>query len=113
MTSLREAITSTWSAETAHDPETWTPERPSTGQCYVTSMIIQDEFGGDIVAVKVPEGRHFYNVVDGMDIDMTRDQFNNYVPLSKPKVVQRKSLTGRTAKRYRILRDAVDQCRKA
>lgn len=88
MTDLREsagfrklqlAIEQSWSAFTT--PETrWSPDNPAIGQCAVTSCVVQDYYGGDILhtVAKLPnrdrEG-HFYNFIDGEEIDLTRQQF--------------------------------------
>lgn len=39
----------------------WTSENPAKGQCGVTSLVINDLFGGDILKTETPEGWHYYN----------------------------------------------------
>jgi hypothetical protein len=69
-----------WSAETSSDPSKWTPQNPAWGQCAVTSAIIQDLMGGEVVwgEVRLPNGRrisHYWNRIGDAEIDMTRGQF--------------------------------------
>ena len=62
--------------DTSELPDLWTPERPSTGQCHVSALLIQDRFGGTIMeGIALPRTLHYWSVVDGMTIDITRDQF--------------------------------------
>lgn len=37
-----------WTRGTSFDPERWTPENPSWGQCAVTALVINDLFGGEL-----------------------------------------------------------------
>lgn len=67
-----------YSRETSELEDQWTPDNPSIGQCHVTALLIQEKFGGHIV-----EGHahphlvvHFWNVIDGITVDITRDQFD-------------------------------------
>lgn len=72
-----------FSEATSELPEQWTPDNPSIGQCHVSALVLQDLYGGDIIcgytfsgspAATKPTG-HFWNVIDGVTIDITRDQF--------------------------------------
>jgi hypothetical protein len=77
---LRQRLERAWSAATTSDPENWTPANPAWGQCAVTACAVQDEIGGDVVwaEAQLPDGRrvsHYFNSVDGDEIDMTRAQF--------------------------------------
>ena len=74
------AIRASWSASIAIQPERWTPARPATGHCDVSSIAFWDEFGGELVlSAVVVDGEqtehHWWNCVDGVDIDLTRSQF--------------------------------------
>jgi len=54
----------------------WTKENPAKGQCGVTSLVINDHFGGKILKTKLPNGRwHFYNSINGRRFDFTCSQF--------------------------------------
>ena len=62
--------------EVSELPELWTPDNPSTGTCHVSALCIQDRFGGTIMeGVALPRTLHYWNVIDGMTLDVTRDQF--------------------------------------
>lgn len=53
----------------------WTVDNPACGQCGVTSLVVNDFFGGEILKTKVPEGWHFYNKIENKCIDFTQSQF--------------------------------------
>lgn len=62
--------------ETSELPDLWYPANPSIGQCHVSALLIQQQFGGHIAQGQTEEGiQHFWNVIDGITIDVTRDQF--------------------------------------
>jgi hypothetical protein len=75
-----------WSKETSSDPDNWTPENPSWGQCAVTALVVQDQFGGELrwAEAQLPDGgtvSHYFNklVADAsgeeQEVDLTRQQF--------------------------------------
>jgi hypothetical protein len=66
-----------WSAETSGQ---WLPDNPALGQCNVTSLVIQDLFGGEILKTEAPGGWHFYNRIHGERYDMTASQFAAPIP---------------------------------
>ena len=70
-------IRNAWCRETAHPSyrSKWTKENPSVGQCLVTALIIQEEFGGDIYSCKVGNCSHFVNIINERIIDKTAEQF--------------------------------------
>ena len=69
---VRNALEQAWSRETAVQ---WSKENPANGQCNVTSVVIFDLFGGDILRTRYPEFWHYYNRVDGQRLDLTDSQF--------------------------------------
>jgi hypothetical protein len=70
------ALRSAWCHSTSELPDQWRPDRPSTGQCAVSAMMIRDRFGGSIVRGMTLGGTvHYWNVINGVTIDATRDQF--------------------------------------
>jgi hypothetical protein len=52
---------------------------PSYGQCAPTAIVIWERFGGEILKTDgwPPNGRHFYNRIDGTGLDFTADQFED------------------------------------
>jgi hypothetical protein len=69
-----------WCADTSFWPNGWTTDRPSFGQCAVTAMIVHDRFGGEMLRTVNQGVIHYWNRVDDVDIDLTRDQFDTWDP---------------------------------
>ena len=68
------ALSMAWSPKSARQ---WTRERPANGQCNVTTLLIENLFGGEILKTPLPAGDHFYNRIDGARLDFTASQFDN------------------------------------
>ncbi len=62
-----------WSIKTSSK---WTIINPYKGQCSVTSLVINDLFGGRILKSRIDNQWHFYNWIDGKRIDLTCKQFD-------------------------------------
>jgi hypothetical protein len=70
---VRNKLKQCWSLQSS---SSWTENNPARGQCGVTSLVIQDYFGGDILKTRLPNGQlHFYNRIDSKRIDFTDEQF--------------------------------------
>ena len=75
---LYDALSHIWSIETCAPRlrEGWSKKNKTLGQCSITSMLVQDIFGGEVYGVPLPEGGyHCFNVVDGKMFDLTSEQF--------------------------------------
>ena len=75
---LYDALSKIWSIETCAPRlrEGWSKKNKTLGQCSITSMLVQDIFGGEVYGVPLPEGGyHCFNVVDGKMFDLTSEQF--------------------------------------
>ena len=78
---LEQAIRASWSLDTSDDPDEWSPENAARGQCDITSLVIHDLLGGELLAagVYLDDERiesHMWNrLPSGLEIDLTRDQF--------------------------------------
>lgn len=70
---VQSALRKAWSASTS---STWTPNNPAAGQCNVTSLLIHELFGGDLLKTPLPAGDHFYNRIGGRRYDFTASQFD-------------------------------------
>lgn len=69
---VRSALEKAWSIDTAKQ---WSQENPANGQCNVTSAVIHDLFGGEILRTRYPNVWHYYNHIDGKRCDLTDSQF--------------------------------------
>lgn len=86
ITQITKALQESWCPETSVWGNDLPADNPARGQCVVSSLVIQDFFGGDLFRVKaVGEGideKHYYNVLDdGTFIDTTGVQYQS-MPVS-------------------------------
>ena len=95
-----------WSIET--DPQ-WLPENPARGQCNVTSLVVHDLCGGQILKTEVPGGWHFYNCVDGKRYDLTASQFATPVKYADVASNRAEALAGTTGEGYALLKARVEK----
>lgn len=114
---IEAAFRAAWSDETCDeaDLDSRTPENPSRGQCGVTSLLLQDLIGGELLESQVflpdgtQDGYHYGNRIGMLDIDLTREQFPPEVTVTEPVVVAR-AVPGpplRSPERYLLLRERV------
>ncbi|AUI87917.1 hypothetical protein BS333_16130 [Vibrio azureus] len=92
---VAKALQDNWSEESTDEPENWTPSNPSRGQCGMSSLIINDYFGGKLILWKVfvgaeQVGVHYSNELpDGTLFDSTSEQFWESEELKEPKLFER------------------------
>lgn len=82
MEQLAFAVRKSWGLDTAF-PMGQGAERvgvPAAGQCAVTAAVVQDYMGGSILKGDA-DGvtRHYWNIIEGKEIDLTRGQFREGV----------------------------------
>lgn len=83
----------------------WNDDNKCFGMCAITSLIINDYFGGDICKIYVDEVSHYYNLIAGDIVDLTSSQFNCNVDYKNYKIIDReKILTDDTKQRYNLLK---------
>ncbi|MDA9511342.1 hypothetical protein XI09_43160 [Bradyrhizobium sp. CCBAU 11386] len=70
---VQRALRKAWSLSTASQ---WTADNPAAGQCNVTSLLIHELLGGDLLKTPLPAGDHFYNRIGGKRYDFTASQFD-------------------------------------
>ncbi len=80
------ALQSSWSKDTCFAGDEFSAENPARGQCVVSSLVIQDYFGGDLRRYKTfydgHEEMHYCNILaDGTVIDVTASQYQTPVTL--------------------------------
>jgi hypothetical protein len=102
---LLRILENAWCAETAMGE--W--KVPSMNQCAVTSLVVQDFFGGRILRCEMTDGdSHYWNEIDGEDIDLTQKQFLYIKPQPKKETTEIRTRQyilsyPNTMKRYGIL----------
>lgn len=69
---VRLALEKAWSLDTAKQ---WSHENPANGQCNVTSAVVHDLFGGEVLRTRIHAVWHYYNQIDGKRCDLTDSQF--------------------------------------
>ncbi|MGK8487845.1 YunG family protein [Nocardia asiatica] len=85
---LASALHKSWSADTS-SASGWTEANSAKGQCAVTACVVQDYLGGYILntVATLPDNEtvsHYFNIVDGKTIDLTRQQFPEGTIFTKP-----------------------------
>jgi hypothetical protein len=108
---FRKRLETAWSKETSATPVAWHPAIPSLGQCAVTALAVQDEFGGELLRC-LADGAisHYYNRVTVpagvVTVDLTRDQFPPDTHFSEPEERTRDYVLSypATAQRYALLK---------
>jgi hypothetical protein len=116
------ALRSSWSKDTAFNPSEWSEDNRARGQCVVSSLVIQDYLGGELVRYMIDEGNlhetHYANMLDGGAIlDTTASQYSRPVTMCiKPidlkgfaSARKKRLADDSTRKRYEILKARVDQ----
>ena len=109
-------LTSAWGKDTCHPAyvNKWTEQNPAAGQCLVTALAVQDEYGGDIYDCKVGRSRHFYNVVNDEIVDLTFNQFPEGSEIKDKRKRDRKQLLANkeTKQRYELLKSKMGETKQ-
>lgn len=117
---LTAALRASWRADTAFDASDWNETNVARGQCVVSSLVVQDYFGGELIRYEISEGplheTHYMNQLpDGTVIDVTASQYPSPVAMRRKPIdtdnftsVREKRLADEdTARRYEILKNRV------
>lgn len=85
---MRSILKKAWCKETSSDKDNWSERNPAWGQCAVSALFVNDVLGGKIVWAEaiLPDGRkisHYFNLVHGKEIDLTRGQFPEGTAIAK------------------------------
>lgn len=108
---LERALKQSWGRETSYDPIGWTTTNPAWGQCAVTSLVVQDFLGGEVLRAVAGELVHYWNrTAAGHEVDLTICQFEAALRLTEPATPEDRAVTlawPETARRYELLRSRV------
>ena len=102
---LYRVLAQVWAGDTASPPDSWSPQVPAKNHCSVTSLIVQDYFGGEILSTKTSGGTHFYNSINGIKWDLTVSQFAEPEPCDDTLSSRELALLDTSEHKYRLLRD--------
>lgn len=97
-----ERLTKAWSGETS---SLWSTDNPARGQCGVTSLVVQDLFGGQILKTPLQQGAHFYNLIAGRRFDFTSDQFADPIDYEDLPSDREEAMSDTNPVQYRALRE--------
>jgi hypothetical protein len=112
LTAVEAAIRAAWGRDTSDDPDEWSEANPARGQCAVTSLLVRELLGGDILIANVVRNgkrieRHAWNrLASGLTLDLTRDQFLAGEAFTEA-AVEEPLITHRTPERYETLKARV------
>ena len=87
---LEDAIRQSWGPDTVDPDDGWSADNPARGQCDVTSLVVHDLVGGELMAsdVYLDGARimaHMWNrLPSGIEVDLTREQFRGGEVLGEP-----------------------------
>jgi len=116
---LRKLLEKSWSKQTIWHKAEFKPELPSAGQCYVTSILLYDIFGGELISADILfegkyESHYWIKLPNGREFDLTSDQFNGdgINPMPKDKIFGRwifSKKINKRCKRYLRLKEKIVQ----
>lgn len=114
---LDRALRASWAADTCSPDDLarsgWQPENPAWGHCDITALIVNDVFGGDLMAGEVhfngvQHGFHMWNrLASSIELDLTREQFQRGQTVTEGRVVERPPGPLRRWDEYLLLRKRV------
>jgi hypothetical protein len=96
-----ERLTKAWSRETS---SLWSPDNPARGQCGVTSLVVQDVFGGQILKTLIQQVPHFYNLIAERRFDFTSAQFADPIDYEDRPSDREEAMSDTDLEQYRALR---------
>jgi hypothetical protein len=101
---LYRAIARVWSADTSSPTGVWSPANPAQNHCSITSLVVQDFFGGEILSTKTSGGTHFYNLIDGAKWDLTVSQFSEPEPYDDTRSSREAALADTSDEKYALIK---------
>lgn len=112
------AIRQSWTKDTSAVSDEWTPDNPARGQCDASSFVLWELFGGNLVLAEVfvdgdQTEHHYWNRIDGEDIDLTREQFINGEEIREKQVMPDEYMREKMPTMRSELRERVDRLRSS
>ena len=67
-----------WVKETCSSDTEWVEYNPCFGQSAATAMMLQECLGGEIYSFDYSNRKHYYNVINGVIVDMAYSELSNF-----------------------------------
>lgn len=105
-----------WDESTCAKNSDWNEEKPYVGQSAVTAVLVQMWFGGDICCIPYSSKTHYFNIINGVVVDLTRSELQEnsakkYYDPSNYTIL--KSRIGRVHKRnHEKVTQLIENCKK-
>ena len=88
----------------------WDENNKYFGMCAITSLIINDYYGGEICKIYVNGISHYFNFINNRIIDLTSKQFEHQIDYSNYEIVKRNDiLVEDTQQRYILLKERLEE----
>jgi len=106
---LEAVLLKIYDKSTAHPEfqDRWRKENPSMGQCVPAALIVQHYFGGEIY--KHSKEFHYYNLIGGEVVDLTKNQFPCELNYSKGKKKRPNLRMAKTKERFELLKERTER----
>lgn len=104
---IERSLQAAWRGDTS-DSNAWHADTPELGQAAVSALIVQYAYGGIVVEGSVGDQKHFWNRINGEDVDLTRSQYSANDELVETAEAPGKSMHHPTLQdRFAVLRDRI------
>lgn len=103
---LKKILCSSWSLQSSTK---WNSQNPAKGQCGVTSLVVNDLLGGQIMKTKLTDGWHFYNFIEGKRYDFTESQFDEIIHYMDIPSTRNEAFSDTNDQQYHYLKNGVLQ----
>lgn len=100
---LYRVISRLWSGATSSPTHAWSSSTPAKNHCSITSLIVQDHFGGEILRTRTSGGTHFYNMIEGRKWDLTVSQFDEPIPYDDTASTREDAMADTSPEKYALL----------
>lgn len=85
--------------------DSWNENNKCLGMCAITSLIVNDYFGGEFGKIYVDGISHYFNIINDEVTDLTCSQFNHDIDYKNYQIVNREDIMDDDTKdRYKILK---------
>ncbi|MFE8702262.1 hypothetical protein ACFYKX_16830 [Cytobacillus sp. FJAT-54145] len=103
---LQQILPNAWSIESSSK---WSINNPAKGQCGVTSLVVNDLLGGEVLRTRIEESWHYYNQIDGKVCDLTASQFSEPITYMNIPSSREEAFSDTNEEQYQYLKSKVDK----